>query len=646
MKSVNLRHLLVGICLLAMPLAPLAAAPSAAGAAPPLLLEVAERVNARVPPHARAGSAIEGRFNAAAIDAPRVTLPLGADGRAVAKRQFEFRGPRGETSWVGEFDGQPGSVLTLTAHRGAVTGFLHYNDQIWEIAPSANGRSMLFEVDQTRLPADSEPLIPELDFDVEDGTAGDAEPAPATQQELLTQDVLVVYTAKAQAKAGSQANMESKIINAVSAANAAYINSKVGFRLNLVGMVLTNYVETGDMTTSLTRVRGTSDGYMDDVHPIRDRLGADLVALITEDGGACGIAYVMGKPSTAYASSAFSVTAQSCFSNQTFAHELGHNQGNTHDRANGSGGSFPYSFGYRTCDNIAPTNGQSFRTVMAYSCSGSPRLNYFANPNVYYNGAQMGVDYAVDPANAADTSRSMNETAPYVAAFRTAASGSPPTAPDNLATRADAWDRVTLTWNDNAGDESGYVVQRSESGSSFIDRASLPPSANQFSDTGLKGSTSYTYRVRAFNGAGSSAYSNTSSVKTPAPPPPPPPPAEPAPALVYPATQDVLLTWTSSEGASAYEVLRETLNVRKGIWSGQTVTLGGDQTSLMETLAAGTYRYAVRAVNAAGASSAAVGHCDVCQSDGSFTLSTTTTTKTKGGGPKKDSKGGGSSKDR
>jgi peptidyl-Asp metalloendopeptidase len=117
--------------------------------------------------------------------------------------------------------------------------------------------------------------------------------------------------------------------------------------------------------------------------------------MISEDSSACGVAYVMSSPSSGFASAAFSVTRQSCFSNQTLAHEIGHNQGNAHDRKNASSSAYPYSFGYRTCDNIAPANGQSFRTVMSYSCSGA-RVNYFSNPYVYYNGAPMGVAYETD----------------------------------------------------------------------------------------------------------------------------------------------------------------------------------------------------------------------------------------------------------
>ena len=50
-----------------------------------------------------------------------------------------------------------------------------------------------------------------------------------------------------------KAGIETKITNAVEMANQAYINSNIDMQLNLVGMVETNYIETGDMYTSFKR---------------------------------------------------------------------------------------------------------------------------------------------------------------------------------------------------------------------------------------------------------------------------------------------------------------------------------------------------------------------------------------------------------
>jgi hypothetical protein len=180
----------------------------------------------------------------------------------------------------------------------------------------------------------------------------------------------------------------------------------------------------------LPRLRSTTDGIMDQVHQLRDQHKADLVALIVDNGGdSCGIAYVMANgPRAGFASSAFSVTARDCLANDTLAHELGHNMGNAHDRATGGAGVFAYSYGYR--DEVG-----RFRTVMAYACPNvsCPRVKYFSNPRLLYNGRPLGIDHNTDPTNAADNARSMNEVRQIVAAWRTGtAEATPPQAPTTL----------------------------------------------------------------------------------------------------------------------------------------------------------------------------------------------------------------------
>jgi len=241
---------------------------------------------------------------------------------------------------------------------------------------------------------------------------------------------LVVYTTTAKTQEGGQAAMEALIALGVDSANQAYRNSQIAMQLQLVHTAEVAYTETGSIDIDLTRLRSSTDGIMDQVHQLRDRYQADLVALIVDNGGAsCGIAYVMANgPRASFASSAFSVTARDCIVNDTLAHELGHNMGNAHDRATGGTGVFAYSYGYR--DVVG-----RFRTIMAYACPNvsCPRVKYFSNPNIMINGRPAGIDHAVDPANSADNARSMNEVRQVVAAWRAGpADVTPPAAPKNF----------------------------------------------------------------------------------------------------------------------------------------------------------------------------------------------------------------------
>jgi hypothetical protein len=83
--------------------------------------------------------------------------------------------------------------------------------------------------------------------------------------------------------------------------------------------------------------------------------------------------------------------------------------------------------------------------------------------------------------------------------------------------------QLTLTWTDNATDETGYKVERkpglcSGTGTFAEIAANLPANTVTYSDTGLAAGATFCYRVRAFNAAGSSAYTNAADGTTTAVP--------------------------------------------------------------------------------------------------------------------------------
>ena len=490
-----------------------------------------------LPEHAIPESAMRARLDPALFTAERLSVPLTESRLFHAIRRQSRDNAQGGKSVTGDFAGLPGSFFALTEHAGQVTGFLQTSSELWEVKPVGAGEVLIYRVDPAQIPPEAAPL----QVAGENGTIQSPEAAAPKAPDALDSslvsttstvsagldvpyqhDLLVVYTPRAAANAGGQASIQGAISNAVAAANAGYSQSGIALSLNLVGMAETPYAENGDFYTSLARLSGTQDGYMDEIHALRDRLKADIVILASEDSSWCGLAYMMGAPSTGFAPSAFGVVRPLCFSNHSLAHEIGHIQGNDHDRLNGIGGSFPWSFGYRTCDGTAPTNGQSFRSIMSYSCGSVPRINYFSNPRVLFNGAAMGIDYETDPANAADNARSMTATAAAVAGFRT--------------------DAPVL-----------YA------------------------------------------------------------------PVAPAPASVAPGSLAVI-QWTNVANETGYDVIRETWNSRKNLWSATTTRVAADTTSLTASLASGTYRYRVRAFNAVGTSNPASALCATCGSDGSFSV--------------------------
>lgn len=89
--------------------------------------------------------------------------------------------------------------------------------------------------------------------------------------------------------------------------------------------------------------------------------------------------------------------------------------------------------------------------------------------------------------------------------------------PSNLTAAAASSTSITLSWKDNATGEDGYRIERKVSGGSYATIKTLGPNATSYTDSGLSPSTTYFYRVIAYNDIGESpSYSNEASATTPA----------------------------------------------------------------------------------------------------------------------------------
>ncbi len=212
-------------------------------------------------------------------------------------------------------------------------------------------------------------------------------------------DVLWVYTPAALADIGSEALIELFCTINIEDVNTTFANSQLPFSTRTVGVVPTQYDESGD---HLALIQGQSDGVMDEIHAIRDLVAADIVVLITVDGY-CGLAYVAPNNE----SLGFQKVSSGCLvSTSAFRHELGHNLGSKHWASN-TGGFFSYSAGHVLTLGDGSTQG----TVM-----GGNSLPYFSNPRVNYQGVPTGIE--VGSPDAADNWLAFMQTVPMVADFR------------------------------------------------------------------------------------------------------------------------------------------------------------------------------------------------------------------------------------
>ena len=154
---------------------------------------------------------------------------------------------------------------------------------------------------------------------------------------------------------------------------------------------------------------------------LRAETGADLVTLYASVNDVCGIANRPGYAEQFLPKFGYSVinAAAGCQSEFVLAHEIGHNLGAAHDRANhdrANSDSAPlaeYGYGYQQTE-LRPR----FRDVMAYACPAGldcPRVRFFSNPETRYSTIPTGKgDTSPEPANVA---RLVGETYPLVMSY-------------------------------------------------------------------------------------------------------------------------------------------------------------------------------------------------------------------------------------
>lgn len=298
----------------------------------------------------------------------------------------------------------PMNAVILVRNGDTVTGSIRRDGQLYRLRPVSDGRHVLVEVDEARMPADHPAdynSLPTIAMPVSDraGIAAASSGTPATIR------VLVVATNGAVAAYGG--NMQSLVQLAVAESNQGYSNSNVGITLQLAGYETTSYAESSSFSTDLARFRNTSDGVMDSIHASRNTTRADVAVLVINNASSCGLASGIGST----AATAFAAVHWDCATGYySFAHEIGHLQSARHDIATDSSTSpYAYGHGYR----YEPATGTGWRTIMAYNCTRScPRLNYWSNPNITYNGIPTGI------ASSADNQRVLVNTKAAVAAFR------------------------------------------------------------------------------------------------------------------------------------------------------------------------------------------------------------------------------------
>ena len=202
-------------------------------------------------------------------------------------------------------------------------------------------------------------------------------------------DVIVAFTNKA---ASNYPDIEHELVDlAIAETSKSFRLSNLGhIKLRLVHAYQTDYVEEGAHFDHVWRFADKGDGYMDEIHGLRDKYRADVAILVVDDPKGCGLATRV----RADADEAFAVVHHACAAaNYTLAHEIGHLIGASHE--------------------LSYVNGTKWRDIMGVKerCGGCPRLPVWSSPTVLVDD---------EPAGTADhdNARVIAEQAGRVAAFR------------------------------------------------------------------------------------------------------------------------------------------------------------------------------------------------------------------------------------
>ena len=296
-------------------------------------------------------------------------LQFGKQNLTIQKDRIEERGVN-NFNFSGK--NKEGVNVFFTVLNNDIQGIIETQDAIFSIKTIGKDEYAIVKVDQSKMVeacahiddehhGNQETIVDSGSFDFNNNVSDDLF-ATRTLFECRVR-VLVLYTPAAR---GSVFNINNTILASIDDANQSFINSNINYRLELAYAGLTSYTEAlpnpapnnnlDPITTDLNRFRNKNDGYMDEVHSLRDKYSADVCVLLARRTDWCGLAKDVGVSEE----DAFCLVDVLCaVDNHSFAHEIGHLLGCRHDTyVDNSSKPFAHGHGYV----YSPGN---WRTIMA-----------------------------------------------------------------------------------------------------------------------------------------------------------------------------------------------------------------------------------------------------------------------------------------
>lgn len=351
-----------------------------------------------------------------------LVIPL-KDNTAVTVRRTSVTKRANSYVWHGVVEGTGEPVTLLCYPGGRLAGTINYKGRTYVVKYMGGQMHAVVEYAPDKMPDEhcpaskdmmqkmnmgSDPLIHQGDASM---LKPDAEPVPSMKMipadradgpEDANITLIVAYTKNA---GSHHFDIEKDLIDvAIAEVNQSFRASGIdNVRVDVVHTYETDYEEEGSHFDHVYRFRDKGDGYMDEVHALRDEHGADVGLLVVDDPNGCGLSVRIA----AGEKDAFAALHHNCAATMyTLAHEIGHLIGARHDRAlDDSTQPFPYGHGF--------VKGTDWRTMMSYkdSCDGCERRPIWSSPQVKVKGAAAGDSNT-------DNARVIKEQAHRVARFR------------------------------------------------------------------------------------------------------------------------------------------------------------------------------------------------------------------------------------